>query len=217
MGKSFLMFQTGVKHLKYIGSQWIRKQSIIQEKIMKKRLLSLVVGISFLAAASFVYAEGFTLSSPDLAGQLSNQQIFNGFGCSGENISPQLNWKNAPAGTKSFAVTVYDPDAPTGSGWWHWVIYDIPATVQSLEKNAGNIAAAVAPKGSIQSMTSYGQPGFGGACPPPGDSPHQYIFTIYALKTDKLGLTATATSELVGFYLGQNVLAKASIVAYYSR
>ncbi len=188
-----------------------------QEKRMKKSVWLIVFGISLLAAASIVHAEGFTLSSPDLAGQLSNQQIFNGFGCSGENISPQLNWKNAPAGTKSFAVTVYDPDAPTGSGWWHWVIYDIPATVHSLAKNAGNITAAIAPKGSIQSMTSYGKPGFGGACPPPGDSPHQYIFTVYALKTETLGLPAAATSELVGFYLGQNVLAKASIVAYYSR
>ena len=184
---------------------------------MKKLILSLLFGIGFLATTSFVYAEGFTLSSPDIVGQLSNKQVFNGFGCSGENISPKLNWGNAPEGTKSFAVTVYDPDAPTGSGWWHWIIFDIPANVHSLKRNAGNINEPIAPKGSIQSTTSFGQPGFGGACPPHGASPHQYIFTVYALKIDKLTLKADATPALIGFYLGRNVLAKASIVAYYSR
>ena len=184
---------------------------------MKKLILSLWLGIGLLVITSFAYAAGFTLSSPDIAGQLSNRQVFNGFGCSGLNISPILNWKNAPEGTKSFAVTMYDPDAPTGSGWWHWVIFDIPATIHSLKGNAGNVKAAIAPKGSIQSTTSYGQTGFGGACPPPGDRPHEYIITVYALKIDKLGLKADATPALVGFYLGQNMLAKASIVAYYAR
>lgn len=184
---------------------------------MKRVVLTLLCGVCFLAAANCVHAEGFTLSSPDIAGQLSSKQVFNGFGCSGENISPKLSWKNAPEGTKSFAVTVYDPDAPTGSGWWHWVVFDIPADINSLENNAGDIKASIAPKGAIQSTTSYGQPGFGGACPPQGDTPHQYIFTIYALKTDKLGLPSDARPELVGFYLGKNMLAKASLVAYYSR
>lgn len=184
---------------------------------MKRLILSLLFGIGFLATTSFVHAEGFTLSSPDITGQLSNKQVLNGFGCSGENISPKLNWENAPEGTKSFAVTVYDPDAPTGSGWWHWIIFDIPANIHSLKMNAGNVKAPIAPKGSIQSTSSFGQPGFGGACPPQGGNPHQYIFTIYALKIDKLGLKANATPALVGFYLGPNVLAKASIVAYYSR
>ena len=184
---------------------------------MKKFIFSIWLVIGLLAATSFAYAEGFTLSSPDIAGQLSNQQVFNGFGCSGANISPQLNWKNAPQGTKSFAVTVYDLDAPTGSGWWHWVIFDIPADVHSLKSNAGNVKMHIAPKGSVQSITSYGQTGFGGACPPPGDRPHEYLFTVYALKVDKLGLKADATPALVGFYLGQNMLAKASVVAYYGR
>ena len=184
---------------------------------MKKLILTLLFGIAFIVTANFVHAEGFTLSSPDIAGQLSNMQVLNGFGCSGENISPKLNWENPPEGTKSFALTVYDPDAPTGSGWWHWVIFDIPANIHSLKRNAGNVKALIAPKDSIQSTTSFGQSGFGGACPPQGDSPHQYIFTIYALKIDKLGLKADATPALVGFYLGQNMLAKASVVVYYSR
>lgn len=184
---------------------------------MKKGIQSLCFWVSLLAAASLVHAEGFTLSSPEIAGQLSNRQVFNGFGCCGENISPKLSWENAPAGTKSFAVTAYDPDAPTGSGWWHWVIFDIPAGVHSLASDAGNINKTLAPKGSIQSTTSYGQSGFGGACPPQGDRPHRYVFTVYALKVDKLGLKSDTTPEMVGFYLGQNMLAKASLVAYYSR
>lgn len=184
---------------------------------MKKVVLSLFFVGCFFVAINFVYAQGLTLSSSDIAGQLSNKQVFNGFGCSGENISPELRWENAPEGTKSFAVTVYDPDAPTGSGWWHWIIFDIPANIHLLKSNAGNIKAPIAPKESIQSITSFGQSGFGGACPPQGGGPHQYIFTVYALKIDKLGLKADATPALVGFYLGQNMLAKASIVVYYSR
>jgi len=170
-----------------------------------------------LLVSNFAHAEGFSLSSPDVNGQLSNTHILNGFGCSGENISPKLSWKNAPKDTKSFALTAYDPDAPTGSGWWHWVIFDIPLNVNSLERNAGNVKVPVAPKGSVQSTTSFGQTGFGGACPPQGDSPHQYIFTVYALKVDKLGLDSKATPAMVGFYLNNNMLAKSSVISYYGR
>lgn len=184
---------------------------------MKKIMTSLGFTLFIFAAASIVYGAGFTLTSPDISGQLTDKQVYQGFGCTGENISPALVWENAPEGTKSFAVTAYDPDAPTGSGWWHWVIFDIPKNVTSLKENAGNITLDIAPKGSIQSTTSYGAPGFGGACPPPGDRPHQYIFTIYALKVDKLGLDKNATPSLVGFMLGQNMLAKSSVVAYYGR
>ncbi len=184
---------------------------------MKKTILSLLFGVSFLMTTTFVYAAGFTLSSPDIGGQLSSKQVFSGFGCNGDNISPKLSWQNAPKGTKSFAVTVYDPDAPTGSGWWHWVIFDIPNNIHALERNAGDNQSSSAPKGSIQSTTSFGQSGFGGACPPPGDNPHQYIFTVYALKIKTLGLKPDTTPALVGFYLGKNMLAKASLVAYYSR
>ncbi len=184
---------------------------------MKKtiKLLPFMVGLLF--TSTLVYAEGFTLTSSDVTGQLSNNQVFNGFGCKGKNISPKLSWQNIPKGTKSFAVTVYDPDAPTGSGWWHWVVFDIPANTQSLNKDAGNLETSIAPKGSIQSTTSFGQAGFGGACPPEGDNPHQYIFTVYAIKTEKLGLDSNATPAIVGFYLGKNMLAKSSVVAYYGR
>ena len=162
-------------------------------------------------------AENFTLTSKDLGGQLSDLQVFSGFGCTGKNISPQLTWKNAPTGTKSFAVTVYDPDAPTGSGWWHWVLFNIPATITQLGADTGNQTKELAPKGSVQSVTDYGKPGFGGACPPVGDKPHRYIFTVHALKVEKLELDSASPPAMVGYYLNQNALAKASLISYYGR
>ncbi|RMF08314.1 MAG: YbhB/YbcL family Raf kinase inhibitor-like protein [Candidatus Neomarinimicrobiota bacterium] len=170
-----------------------------------------------LCLAATLEAGGFVLTSPDISGQLTNDQVFAGFGCEGNNISPELSWANAPAGTKSFAITVYDPDAPTGSGWWHWVVFDIPADVHMLPRNAGNVESHLAPEGVIQSMTSFGQTGFGGACPPVEDGPHAYIITVYALSVDHLGLDAQAPPEMVGFYLHTATLAKASLIAYYDR
>jgi Raf kinase inhibitor-like YbhB/YbcL family protein len=181
------------------------------------KLIRAFFSLIFFAGVSLAQAEGFALSSSDIAGQLSNKEVYSGFGCSGENISPALNWTNAPKGTKSFAVTVYDSDAPTGSGWWHWLIVDIPGSAKDLKSNAGNIIAGLAPKGSVQTVTDFGPAGFGGACPPPDAKPHQYIFTVYALKVESLGLKTDAMPALVGYMLASNVLAKASIVAYYAR
>ena len=166
-----------------------------------------------------VMAEGFYLSSSDIQGQIANDQVFNSFGCTGKNISPQLSWKNAPAGTKSFAVTVYDPDAPTGSGWWHWLVFNIDKSVDTLKTGASGLSAnnGAMPTGAIESSTSYGSKGFGGACPPKGDKPHRYIFTVYALNIEKIEQTADARPELIGFFLNSHVIAKASIMAYYSR
>ena len=179
---------------------------------MKK--LALVL---FLLVTSFSQAQTFTLKSKDVGGQSTKKQEFNGFGCSGENVSPQLFWENAPKGTKSFAITMYDPDAPTGSGFWHWVVFDIPSNINELVSNAGNISLNLTPKGAIQSKTSYGANGYGGPCPPEGHGIHTYIFTIHALKTDKLGLDANTNAEIVGYYLWQNTIEKASIVMYYNR
>nr|WP_236822624.1 YbhB/YbcL family Raf kinase inhibitor-like protein [Andreprevotia sp. IGB-42] len=144
------------------------------------------------------------------------QQEFSGFGCSGVNISPALSWTNAPAGTRGFAVTVYDPDAPTGSGWWHWVVVNIPADTSGLAHGAGSGKADL-PAGSLQTRTDYGQPGFGGACPPKGDKPHRYIFTVYALKTAKLDVKPESSAAEVGFNLHFNTLGKASLTALYGR
>lgn len=159
----------------------------------------------------------FTLTSEDIGGQATLTEEFNGFGCVGENQSPQLMWDHAPKGTKSFAVTMYDPDAPTGSGWWHWVMFDIPADVRELVSNAGNISEGLAPKNAIQSLTNYGTQGYGGPCPPEGHGLHQYIITVYALKTEKLGLDENTNPAVVGYYLWNNTIAKASIVTYYQR
>lgn len=159
----------------------------------------------------------FTLKSKTLGGNSTTIEEFNGFGCTGENISPQLSWSNAPKGTKSFAITMYDPDAPTGSGWWHWVVFDIPSDVNKILENAGNIEKKLMPKDAIQSLTNYGVPGYGGPCPPENHGIHQYIITVYALKVDKLELDASTNPAIVGYYLWNNTIAKASIVTYYER
>ena len=182
---------------------------------MKK--VNLIVALSFIFTTIVFGQKTFTLSSSDLGGEVTQKQEFNSFGCSGDNQSPQLGWKNAPEGTKSFAITMYDPDAPTGSGFWHWIVFDIPANVHELATNAGNIKLNLMPKGAIQSVTDYGAKGYGGPCPPEGHGFHQYIITVYALKTDYLGLDENATPAIVGFNLWANTLAKASIVAYYKR
>jgi Raf kinase inhibitor-like YbhB/YbcL family protein len=177
----------------------------------------IIILATMMMAGRASFAQTFTLKSQDLTGQVGSQQVLNGFGCTGENLSPQLAWENAPAGTKSFAITFYDRDAPTGSGWWHWVVFDIPATSTELKRGAGDVSKKLLPGGAIQSITDFGSAGYGGPCPPQGDRPHQYIITIYALKTNTLGLDATASPALVGYYLNGSTLAKASIVAYYQR
>ena len=159
----------------------------------------------------------FRVTAPDLEakGRITAAHVFNGMGCSGQNISPALNWSNAPAGTKSFAVTAYDPDAPTGSGWWHWVMYNIPASVTSLPAGAGN--GRDAPRGSQQGRTDFGSKGYGGPCPPAGDKPHHYHFTVFALKVDKIDVPGDATAAYVGFNLNANKLATARVTGLYSR
>ena len=176
------------------------------------------LAVAALGAASVAQAAGFTLSSPTIkpGSTLTKAQVFNGFGCSGDNISPELKWSGAPAGTKSFAVTVYDPDAPTGSGWWHWVVINIPGDATGLVEGAGS-AVGKLPAGSVQARTDFGSAGFGGACPPQGDKPHRYIFTVYALKTDKLDVPADATAALVGFMIHANKLGSATFTAKYGR
>ncbi len=179
---------------------------------------TLVVIVSLALATTALAAEKFALKSADIkpGGQLGDEQVFNGFGCSGANVSPQLAWENAPQGTKSFAVTVYDPDAPTGSGWWHWVVYDIPAATKELARGAGSGKAPL-PEGAVQGRTDFGAPGFGGACPPAGDKPHRYIFTVYALKTDKLDVPPDASPAMIGFMTRSSSLGSASFTGHYGR
>jgi len=159
----------------------------------------------------------FKVTAPDLEskGRITAAHVFNGMGCSGQNISPTLNWSGAPAGTKSFAVTAYDPDAPTGSGWWHWVMYNIPATATGLTAGAGNNRNA--PSGSQEGNTDFGTKGYGGPCPPAGDKPHHYHFKVFALKVDKLDVPGNATAAYVGYNLNANKLATATVTGLYAR
>ncbi|MEM9544337.1 MAG: YbhB/YbcL family Raf kinase inhibitor-like protein [Bacteroidota bacterium] len=182
---------------------------------MNKHFLTLIFLIVFCGLSQG--QNTFTLSSTTLGGQTTSVEEFNGFGCTGQNQSPQLSWENAPEGTKSFAITMYDPDAPTGSGWWHWLVFDLPAETTSIPVNAGNVEMNLMPSGAIQSVTDYGAKGYGGPCPPKGHGLHQYIITLHALKTDKLGLDENTNAAVVGYYLGNNTIGKASIAAYYKR
>jgi Raf kinase inhibitor-like YbhB/YbcL family protein len=139
-----------------------------------------------------------------------------GFGCAGGNVSPHLTWSGAPAGTKSFAVSCYDPDAPTGSGFWHWVVCNIPAGVTELAAGAGS-AGGKMPAGALQSRTDYGTAGYGGPCPPEGDHPHRYLFTVFAVGKDKLDANADTSAAVIGFQLHFNTLARATIMGLYKR
>ena len=192
------------------------------QHIPRSSLAAALFGAISLAAPFAVapaQAAGFTLSSPDIkaGGTIPKSFEYNSFGCSGENKSPALKWSAAPKGTKSFAVTVHDPDAPTGSGWWHWMVINIPASVTELPGNAGAADSTTLPAGAVQSRNDYGTHAWGGVCPPPGDKPHRYVFTVYALGVDKLDVPADATAALTGFMIHGNMLAQASFTAHYGR
>jgi Raf kinase inhibitor-like YbhB/YbcL family protein len=150
---------------------------------------------------------------------IANEQVFKGFGCAGSNISPSLNWSGAPSGTKSFAVSIYDPDAPTGSGWWHWVVFNIPPGTTSLPKNAGVPGSSLMPTGAIQSRTDFGSDGYGGPCPPVGHGTHHYHITVFAVDVDKLpdATSDSASAALVGYDLHFHTLAKATLTGVYKR
>jgi Raf kinase inhibitor-like YbhB/YbcL family protein len=137
-----------------------------------------------------------------------------GFGCAGENVSPELSWSDAPSGTRSFAVTCFDPDAPTGSGFWHWLVVNIPPDVTSLGAGASGRAL---PAGAVETRTDFGQPGYGGPCPPEGDHPHRYVFTVHAVSLDALPVEVDTSGAVVGFYLHFNTLEKASLMGLFKR
>ena len=187
-----------------------------------------------LAASLALFASGvdeaqaqaapFTLSSPDLPGNAFPVKfILNGFGCAGANTSPALIWSNVPAGTKSLSLQVHDPDAPTGSGFWHWAVYDMPPTTAGLAQGAGNAPTSL-PAGAYGGNTDFvdtgatgGNGNYGGPCPPQGDRPHRYVFTVHALKVDRFDVPAGASPAMVGYFLGMNRLGQATLEARYGR
>lgn len=158
----------------------------------------------------------FALTSPVVATGLGTRQVFNGFGCTGENLSPPLQWSGLPEGTRSLALLVHDPDAPTGgAGWWHWTIYDIPATASGLPE--GVTADKGLPPGATQGPTDFGRPGWGGPCPPAGHGDHRYVFTLYALGSEALAVPEGASASLIGFFVNQTALGSASFELRYGR
>jgi Raf kinase inhibitor-like YbhB/YbcL family protein len=183
-------------------------------------LIAMLVAVATLLPSTVSHAQQFKLSSPDIKpnAAIGEEQVFNGFGCSGKNISPALQWSGAPKSAKSFALLVHDPDAPTGgAGWCHWLVIDIPADVTELKKDAGKADGSNLPRGAVQIATDFGVPGWGGPCPPAGDKAHRYIFTLHALKVEKLEVPKDAKASLVGFMVNANTLAKATLTGKYGR
>ena len=158
----------------------------------------------------------FELSSPDLKpnAPIPQKHVYNGFGMTGENVSPALAWKNPPAGTQGYALTCYDPDAPTGSGWWHWVVVNLPGTATGLPAGAGSGKGL--PAGALQIRNDYGEAAYGGPAPPPG-KPHRYVFTVFALKEARLDVPANASCARAGFMINAHSRGKASLTALFGR
>jgi len=178
--------------------------------------ITFVLTCAAVSALALPAAAEMTLTSPDMTegGPLAEAQVFNGFGCSGGNLSPALDWTGTPEGTQSFVVTAFDPDAPTGSGWWHWTVFNIPAGTAGLP--GGAAVGAGLPEGAIEGRTDFGAPGFGGACPPPG-APHRYEFTVFALGVPELPLDAGASGAMVSYMARANALDSAMLTATYGR
>ncbi|SDT45218.1 YbhB/YbcL family Raf kinase inhibitor-like protein [Bradyrhizobium canariense] len=180
------------------------------------RTLIFALATASLAMSSAAFGATFELSSPSYrpGDKIKTEQVYNGLDCVGGNLSPALTWKNPPAGTRSFLLTFFDPDAPSGSGWWQWVVYNIPATATGLPE--GVTSNYGLPAGAAEGRTDYGNPGYGGPCTPPGPA-HRYIFTLTALKVSALDVPTNATAAWVGYVAHGEALATAQLVLQYSR
>lgn len=150
-------------------------------------------------------AARFAVSSPTLKDRFPASDLANGFGCTGSNARPELAWSRVPAGTRSLAVTMYDPDAPTGSGFWHWLTWDIPAGARGL--------GVTPPVGTVTGTNDSGAAGYIGPCPPAGDIPHRYEITVYALDVPTLSLPATVTPAVAGFTMSTHIIGYGRLTA----
>lgn len=161
----------------------------------------------------------FDVTSTDVAdGQmLPMPQVSGIFGAGGEDVSPQLSWSGFPAETKSFVVTCFDPDAPTGSGFWHWNVVDIPASVTELPTGAGSQDGANLPEGAFTINNDAGLPGYLGSAPPAGHGPHRYVFAVHAMDCETLGIDNSVSNAIAGFNMFGKVLARAVITPVYEQ
>ncbi len=181
---------------------------------MFRPLAFLALGLAAAPAAAF------ELASDDFepGGEIAMEQVADVFGCTGGNVSPALSWSDAPEGTKSFALMVHDPDAPTGgAGFWHWILLDIPATAEGLAKGAGAADGTGLPEGARMIANDYGAAAWGGPCPPEGDEPHRYNFTLYALPQATAGIPEGASTAVAGFLVNAAEIGTATLTGTYGR
>jgi Raf kinase inhibitor-like YbhB/YbcL family protein len=187
---------------------------------MKSRAIAAsIVAFAAIMAFKLAFAAGFTLVSSDVGPHkpLAQDFVFSGFGCTGGNQSPALSWSGAPAGTKSYAVALFDPDAMQGRGFWHWLMVNIPPGTTSLGRDAGRNDGSNLPSGAVQIKNGFRASGYSGSCPPPADEPHRYVMTVYALKVASLDVPADATSASMLMTIQANSLGEASLTYHFGR
>jgi len=187
---------------------------------MKRELMMLGAGLALsVMTAGGASAAALKVTSPDVAPgkMISDEQVFNGFGCTGKNISPALSWSGAPAGTKSFAVALFDPDAMQGRGFWHWLMVNIPASTTELARDAGKNDGSKLPAGAVQIKNGFRALGYSGSCPPPADEPHGYVMTVYALKLATLDVPSDITAANMLTTIEASSLGKATLTYHFGR
>lgn len=181
---------------------------------MRSRTNRAIWALKLLAVAASLPASALAMelksSSFENGGTIPLRHALNSLGCEGQNVSPALQWSDAPSETKSFAVTMFDPDAPTDSGWWHWVLVNIPANVTNLDERSQ-------PRDALATNTDFGLSGYRGPCPPTGAEPHRYVVTVYALDVSTLPLAVTSSGAMASFMINSHLLAKASMTGYLGR
>jgi len=180
-------------------------------------MIAMLAATTLIAMAGAIPAKSMTLTSPDVreGARVPQQQVYGG--CGGDNVSPELSWSGAPAASKAFALTVYDPDAPIKGGWWHWIALGLPAARHTLARGAGKADGSEMPKGAVQGTNDYGEIGYGGPCPPVGHGPHRYQFTVWALDTDAVPFGADVKGPAALAWLEDHALAKAMMTPVYGR
>jgi Raf kinase inhibitor-like YbhB/YbcL family protein len=182
-----------------------------------KMLLRGIAGYGVLCANLFA-SEGLRLTSPvwHEGGNVPLENVYDRSGCNGANLSPEISWSGAPSDTKSFAITIFDVDAPKAGGWAHWVMFNIPANVSKLEAGAGTDGSKRMPSGASECVNDYGTPGYGGPCPPPG-ARHRYVMSLYALKVKTLPFNQDASSANVAKHIVANAITVARMTVKFGR